>query len=219
LAISEVGASFAAGMIAALLKGLAVGLAIAAPVGPIGLLCIRRTISGGRRYGLASGLGAATADACYGVIAGFGLSFLSRFLVAQHFWLTLGGGVFLCYLGARTALARPPEPAVGAEPGSLRSAFFSTLLLTLANPMTIMSFTAVFAGLGLGTRPAYGLATAMVTGIFLGSALWWLLLSSATSLLRARLSASWLRAVNWVSAALLLAFGLHALAHLPPMPP
>ena len=85
--------------------------------------------------------------------------------------------------------------------------------------MTIMSFTAVFAGLGLGTRPAYGLATAMVTGIFLGSALWWLLLSSATSLLRTRLSASWLRVVNWVSAALLLAFGLHALAHLPPMPP
>lgn len=205
-------------MIAALLKGLAVGLAIAAPVGPIGLLCIRRTLSDGQRYGLASGLGAATADACYGVVAGFGLTFLSRFLVAQQFWLTLGGGVFLCYLGARTALARPPARAVSTDPGRLRGAFFSTLLLTLANPMTIMSFIAVFAGLGLGTRPAYGLATALVAGIFLGSALWWLLLSSATSLLRSRLSANWLRGVNWLSAALLLAFGLHALAGLPPLP-
>jgi threonine/homoserine/homoserine lactone efflux protein len=205
-------------MIAALLKGLAVGLAIAAPVGPIGLLCIRRTLSDGQRYGLAAGLGAATADACYGVIAGFGLTFLSRFLLTQHFWLTLGGGVFLCYLGGRTALARPPERTIGADPGQLRSAFFSTLLLTLANPMTIMSFTAVFAGLGLGTRPAYGLATALVAGIFLGSALWWLLLSSATSLLRSRLNVQWLRGVNWVSAALLFGFGLYALAHLPPMP-
>ncbi len=205
-------------MIAALLKGLAVGLAIAAPVGPIGLLCIRRTLSDGQRYGLASGLGAATADACYGVVAGLGLTFLSRFLVAQQFWLTLGGGVFLCYLGVRTALARPPSRAAGTDPGRLRGAFFSTLLLTLANPMTIMSFIAVFAGLGLGTHPAYGLATALVAGIFLGSALWWLLLSSATSLLRSRLSANWLRGVNWVSAALLLAFGLHALAGLPPLP-
>jgi threonine/homoserine/homoserine lactone efflux protein len=205
-------------MIAALLKGLAVGLAIAAPVGPIGLLCIRRTLSDGRRYGLAAGLGAATADACYGVVAGFGLTFLSRFLVAQQFWLTLGGGVFLCYLGARTALARPPARAAATDPGRLRGAFFSTLLLTLANPMTIMSFIAVFAGLGLGTRPAYGLAAALVAGIFLGSALWWVLLSSATSLLRSRLSANWLRGVNWVSAALLVAFGLHALADLPPLP-
>ncbi|HKC16347.1 MAG TPA: LysE family transporter [Steroidobacteraceae bacterium] len=205
-------------MIAALLKGMAVGLAIAAPVGPIGLLCIRRTLTDGQRYGLASGLGAATADACYGVIAGFGLAFVAGFLVAQQFWLTLGGGVFLCYLGVRTALARPASRAAGADPGTLHSAFLSTLLLTLANPMTIMSFTAVFAGLGLGTRPAYATAAALVAGIFLGSALWWLVLSTATSLLRSRLNLNWLRAVNWVSAALLVGFGLRALAVLPPMP-
>src|SRR5258706_7201526 len=205
-------------MIAALLKGMAVGLAIAAPVGPIGLLCIRRTLIDGQRYGLASGLGAATADACYGVIAGFGLAFVAGFLVAQQFWLTLGGGVFLCYLGVRAALARPASPAAGADPGTLHSALFSTLLLTLANPLTIISFTAVFSGLGLGTRPAYATAAALVVGIFLGSALWWLVLSTATSLLRSRLNVNWLRAVNWVSAALLVAFGLHALADLPPMP-
>ncbi len=205
-------------MIAAMLKGMAVGLAIAAPVGPIGLLCIRRTLSDGQRYGLATGLGAATADAGYGVIAGFGLAFVAGFLVAQQFWLTLGGGVFLCYLGVRTALAHPLARAAGAGPGTLHSAFFSTLLLTLANPMTIMSFTAVFAGLGLGTRPAYGTAAALVAGIFLGSALWWLTLSTATSLLRSRLNVNWLRAVNWVSAVLLVAFGVHALAGLPPMP-
>jgi threonine/homoserine/homoserine lactone efflux protein len=201
-------------MIAALLKGMAVGLAIAAPVGPIGLLCIRRTLSDGRRYGLAAGLGAASADACYGAIAGFGLTFLARYLLALHFWLTLGGGVFLCYLGVRTALARPSARAAGADPGTLHGAFFSTLLLTLANPMTIMSFTAVFAGLGLGMRPAYGTAAALVTGIFLGSALWWLALSSATSLLRSRLNVNGLRAVNWVSAALLVGFGVYALADL-----
>src|SRR5260221_13577944 len=117
-------------MIAALLKGLAVGLAIAAPVGPIGLLCIRRTLGDGQRYGLAAGLGAATADACYGVVAGFGPTFLAHFLVTQHFWLSPGGGLFLWYLGTRTGLVHPPARAVSAENGSRGGAFFSTLPLS-----------------------------------------------------------------------------------------
>src|SRR5258706_9188639 len=133
-------------MIAALQKGRGVGWATPARGAPIGLLCTPRTLMDGQGYGLAWGLGCATADACYGVIAGFGLAFVAGFLVAQQFWLTLGGGVFLCYLGVRTALARPASRAAGADPGTLHSAFLSTLLLTLANPMTIMSFTAVVSG-------------------------------------------------------------------------
>src|SRR5258706_5239366 len=151
-------------MTAALLRGRGVALPTAARGGPMALLCSRRTLMDGQLYGLASGVGAATADACYGVIAGFGLAFVAGFLVAQQFWLTLGGGVFLCYLGVRTALARPASRAAGADPGTLHSAFLSTLLLTLANPMTIMSFTAEFAGLGVGTRPTYGTSAALVAG-------------------------------------------------------
>jgi len=201
-----------------LLKGLAVGLSIAAPVGPIGLLCIRRSLEQGRMAGLATGLGAATADTALGAIAGFGLTAVSGFLLAHVTSLRLVGGAALCYLGVRTFLSAPARKAAQAGTDGLLSAYWSTVLLTLANPMTIMSFTAVFAGLGLGTRPAYGTAAALVAGIFLGSALWWLTLSTATSLLRSRLNVNWLRAVNWVSAVLLVAFGVHALAGLPPMP-
>jgi threonine/homoserine/homoserine lactone efflux protein len=202
-------------VIAALLKGLGVGLAIAAPVGPIGVLCIRRTLADGRRHGLAAGLGAATADACYGMIAAFGLRAVTGVLLAAQWWLSLAGGLFLCYLGARTALARPAEASAGSNAAaSLRGAYLSTLLLTLANPATILSFVAVFAGLGLVGGAGYEAATALVAGVFLGSALWWLLLSSVTSVLGQRLDVRWLRRVNWLSAATLVGFGLYALAGL-----
>ena len=140
------------------LKGAAIGLGIAAPVGPIGVLCIRRSLRGGAWAGFVSGLGAATADAAYGCVAAFGLSAISGLLVRWQLWLGLVGGGFLCFLGVRTLLNRRTEKA---EPdGAAAAAYASTFLLTLSNPATILSFAAVFAGFGLGATPDYRAATA-----------------------------------------------------------
>src|ERR1035438_7893435 len=130
-------------------KGAAIGFSIAAPVGPIGILCIRRSLADGVWKGFSAGLGAATADAACGFRAACGLTAISGFLVAHEAWLGLFGGVFLCYLGARTFLSRPAQDAPAAGSRFL-SVYGSTLLLTLANPATILSFAAVFCALGLG---------------------------------------------------------------------
>jgi len=168
-----------------LLKGLVIGFSIAVPVGPIGVLCIRRTLAEGRASGLVSGLGAATADAIYGCIAGFGLAFISNFLVSQQVWLRLIGGVFLWYLGLKTLLVKPAEQASLAKGNGLVSAYATTFFLTLTNPMTIISFAAIFAGLGLAsTSGNYVSAGVLVLGVFIGSALWWLILSGGVGVFR-----------------------------------
>lgn len=198
-----------------LLRGLVIGFSIAAPVGPIGVLCIRRTLASGRLYGLASGLGAATADAVYGSIAGFGLTAVSGFLVDQGDWLRLIGGGFLVYLGARTFRARPASEAAQARSGGLPGAYASTLALTLTNPMTILSFAAIFAGVGIAdTGEDYNAALTLVAGVFAGSAAWWLLLSGGVSLLRTQITPARLRWINWLSGAILLGFGLLVLIDL-----
>jgi threonine/homoserine/homoserine lactone efflux protein len=192
-------------------KGLLIGFSIAAPVGPIGVLCIRRSLAEGQQMGLATGLGAATADAIYGCIAGFGLTAISSFLIGQRFWLGLVGGLFLLYLGLRTFISEPAEVPASVGGSGLLSAYASTLLLTITNPMTILSFVAVFAGLGLGASRDYLNASALVGGVFAGSALWWLLLSNGVALLKGRISLSWMRLVNRLSGSVILAFGLYAL--------
>jgi threonine/homoserine/homoserine lactone efflux protein len=197
-----------------LLKGLVMGFCIAAPVGPIGVLCIRRSLAYGQLHGFVTGMGAATADALYGCVAAFGLTVISDFLVGQRFWLSLVGGVFLCYLGARTFLSRPAEQAASARADGLLSAYVSTLALTLTNPITILSFVAAFAGFGLGTSPDYASAAAMVLGVFLGSATWWLILSGGVGSLRSRIRPAWLQAVNRLSGAVIFGFGAYALASL-----
>jgi threonine/homoserine/homoserine lactone efflux protein len=183
------------------LRGLVVGFSIAAPVGPIGLLCIRRTLARGRAVGFVSGLGAATADAAYGAVAGFGLTALSG---------------FLGYLGVRTFLAQPASRSAEREGRGLVGAYLSTLGLTLTNPSTILSFVAIFAGLGLGTSGAaaggdYAGASVLVGGVFLGSAAWWLILSGITGAVRGRFSPAGMRWVNRLSGAILTGFGLTAL--------
>jgi len=194
------------------LQGVVIGFSIAAPVGPIGVLCIRRTLADGRAVGLLTGLGAATADAVYGCIAAFGLTFISDFLVGHQTGLRLVGGAFLCYLGFRTLRAAPCEQAAAAATGGLLSAYASTFLLTLTNPMTIISFAAVFAGLGLAAMGAdYAAAGALVLGVFAGSALWWLGLSAAVGLFRTKVGVSALRWVNLASGLIISAFGLAAL--------
>ena len=172
-------------MLSVFARGLALGLAIAAPVGPIGVLVIRRTLAEGRLAGLVSGLGAATADGVYGFIAAFGLTLISSLLISQQGWIRLLGN------------------------------YVSTFALTLTNPMTILSFAAVFAGLGVGAASGdYASAAILVLGVFLGSALWWLALSGAVSLLSGRVTPRGLRWVNRVSGVIILGFGVAALASL-----
>ena len=195
-----------------LFKGLVIGFSIAAPVGPIGVLCIKRTLTDGRMSGLVSGLGAATADALYGSIAGFGLTLISAFLLDQQTWIRLVGGAFLCYLGLKTFISKPAEQVVSVGSGNLISAYISTFALTLTNPLTILSFAAIFAGLGLGAAGGdFVSAGALVAGVFLGSAAWWLILSGGVSLLRRRFDQ---RAMGWVnrfSGVVILGFGLASL--------
>ncbi|NJK36362.1 MAG: LysE family transporter [Oscillatoriales cyanobacterium RM2_1_1] len=197
------------------LKGLLMGFSIAAPVGPIGVLCIRRTLTQGRLTGLMSGLGAASADAVYGGIAGFGLTLVANFLVDHSIGLRIVGGIFLIYLGVKTALAKPVKTE--ATTTQMAGAYGSTFFLTLTNPGTILSFLAVFAGLGLvSATPSYLDAGILVLGIFLGSALWWLLLTGGVELLRETLSDRRLRWINSISGGIILSFGLIALGSLIP---
>ncbi len=188
-------------------QSLLIGLSIAAPVGPIGLLVIQRTLQRGARVGLVTGLGAAAADALYGAVGAFGVTWLIDALVGARVPLALGGGAFLLWLAWRIWRSKPAEKAaqVGGGAGLLQS-FAGTFALTLSNPATIFSFIAVFGT--LGARMAGGSPWTMVTGVLVGSALWWLLLSVGVARLRSRFDARAQTWVNRVSALLLSAFAL-----------
>jgi threonine/homoserine/homoserine lactone efflux protein len=193
------------------LKGLIIGLSIAVPVGPIGILCIRRTLAQGRINGVFSGLGAATADALYGAIAGFGLTFLSNFLIGQRIGFHLIGGGLLCIIGVKTFLSKPAEPGAPAEGDSLWNAYLSTFFLTLTNPMTILFFAAVFAGLGVvGASDHYVSTGILVLGVFIGSAMWWLILSGFTGILQGLFNFKRLQWLNRISGSIIIGFGLFA---------
>jgi threonine/homoserine/homoserine lactone efflux protein len=194
------------------IKGFVIGFSIAAPVGPIGVLCIRRTLAEGRTFGLVSGLGAATADAIYGCIAGFGLTFISTLLISQQTWFRIVGGLFLCYLGRKTLLSRPAEETVSAKGSGLIDAYASTFFLTLTNPMTILSFMAIFAGLGIASASGnYISASILVLGVFSGSAFWWLLLSGGVAVFKSKFNLRELKWVNRISGLIIILFGLYAL--------
>jgi threonine/homoserine/homoserine lactone efflux protein len=197
-------------------KGLAFGLALAAPVGPIGLLCIRRTLVSGPVAGIAGGLGAATADAAYGLLAGGGLAVLSAWLIAARTPIQVAGGLLLLWMAwAAWRESRRPRPEAGPAPmpGGLGSAFLGTLLLTLANPMTILTFTALFGAMALPTGEAgEGVAVLpLVAGVFLGSAAWWVVLCSGVALAGRHVGPGTMRLVDRGSALLIGGFGLHAL--------
>ena len=196
------------------LKGLAFGFVLAATVGPMWVLCFRRTVAYGALTGFVSGMGIAVADGLYGAVAAFGLTAISGFLLRYSFWIGLAGGLFLLYLGSKTLLQMPPANAEAAQPASLAQAFLSTLGLTLANPPTILAFVAIFAGLGLSASTDYALAAMIVAGVFLGSAAWWVVLAAAGGALRERLGARVLRAINLISGLTLLGFAFWQFAQL-----
>lgn len=197
------------------IKGVVIGFSIAAPVGPIGVLCIMRTLNGGRASGLLTGLGAATADGVYGCLAGFGVTFVAGFLVEQEAWLRFAGGVFLVYLGVGSFLRKPSEAAASGDNRGLLSDYGSTVLLTLTNPMTVFSFGAVFASFGIAPdRDGYLGATVLIGGIVSGSALWWIILSLGVDFFRDRLAPAHLGLINRAAGAVIGGFGLAALVTL-----
>ncbi len=200
---------------ATLARGAVIGFAIAAPVGPIGLLCIRRTLAQGPGAGIASGVGAAAADTVYGLLAALGLGALAAVLVEHAAALRVVGGLLLLWLGASALRRVAATPAQGVEAArtsggsSLVAAFGSTFALTLANPMTILSFAGIVAALAApGGGHAAGLS--LVAGVFIGSVAWWLLLVGSVSAARRALPRAALRWIEGVSGAALLAFGAYA---------
>jgi threonine/homoserine/homoserine lactone efflux protein len=195
------------------LKGIVIGFALALPIGPIGILCIRKTAAEGHLSGMVVGFGAATADAVYGFIAAFGLTVISDALVTRQMWFRLIGGAFLCYLGVKTLLAKPPENPKAANGKGLLGSYVSTFFLTLTNPLSIIAFLGVFAGFGLrGIDLSLGSAATLIAGVFVGSSSWFFLLSYSITLFRDRINATGLGWVNRISGLLIIMFGLIAIA-------
>ena len=192
-------------------KGLLFGFLLAATVGPMWVLCFRRTLAQGPLAGFVSGMGIAVADGLYGAVAAFGLTAVSGFLLRHSYWIGLVGGVFLVYLGLKTLLARPAAEAAETNPSGLLQGFLSTLGLTLANPPTILAFVAIFAGLGL-VASDYGTAGLVVLGVFLGSASWWIILAAGAGWLRGRIGPRLFRGINVVSGVTILGFAVWQLA-------
>jgi threonine/homoserine/homoserine lactone efflux protein len=191
------------------LQGLAIGFALAAPVGPIAFLCVRRTMAEGRLSGLVSGGGAATADAIYGFAAAFGVSLLSDFLAAHGQGMRIVGGILLCLVGVRTFLTKPAMEKKTIRWHGLVGNYFSALLLTLTNPMTFVAFAAVFATIGAGgLRGILETAGTATAGVFLGSLLWWTVLVLGVNAVREKFTLQRLFLMDRIAGALITALGL-----------
>lgn len=193
-------------------KGLVIGFSIAMPVGPIGLLCIRNVLTFGMLCGLLTGLGAACADSIYGAMAGFGVTAISTFLESNGAYLQTIGALFLCYLGISTFLAKKANSTSDESSMTYSKAFFATFFLTLTNPMTILSFAGVYAGLGIGhDHSSFNGALITTLGVFLGSATWWIILSLTASFFREKMNATSSVWLNKLSGSILFGFGAFAL--------
>ena len=196
--------------LALLLKGMLVGIVIAVPAGPVGVLCIRRTIFHGRLAGFLSGLGAATADAVFGIIAAFGLTVISDVLLDYRDWLRVGGGAFLLYIGITAFTA---DPLAGTQtqrdPEDLLNDYLSTFALTITNPITILAFLAIFAAIGFtGAEATLGRAAILVLGVWLGSLWWWAALSLGAGMLRLSFDKHHLVWINRGSGGILVVSGV-----------
>jgi threonine/homoserine/homoserine lactone efflux protein len=195
-----------------IIKGLLAGLAIAVPVGPVNVLCASRTLAKGRLAGLLTGLGAATADALYGAVAGFSITLVIDFLTEQEFWIRVIGGLLLICIGV--VYFRKPAQSLtqSAGNGAAHSDFISTLLLTLTNPTTVLSFMAVLSALGMGGQRASWLTFLLVLGIFCGSMLWWVVLVTLVNWLRDRFNDNSIRWMNRIAGLAIGGFGLFTFA-------
>jgi len=191
-----------------LLRGAIAGLAISAPVGPVNVLCISRTITKGRIAGVVSGGGAAAADTIYGAVAGFSISLIINWLIKELFWLRLVGGALLIAIGVVYWFKHPKTLKESAERQSTHSEFVTTFLLTLTNPTTVLSFLAVLAILGLGQHRPARLSLLLVAGIFAGAMLWWILLALIGGHFRDRFNDRGILWMNRIAAFAIAGFGL-----------
>ena len=189
------------------IRGLAAGLIIAAPVGPVNVLCIRRTIEKGWKSGIVSGFGAALADTLYGAVAGFSISLVIQFVLHEEFWIRLIGGIILMGIGVAYYF-KAPGSLKGSEDTSANSDFISALLLTATNPTTVLSFLAVLATLGLGRHRPLWQTSSLVAGIFCGSMAWWTILAIGVNLLRGKVTDRTMRWMNRVGGIAIACFGL-----------
>ena len=192
-----------------ILKGLLLGITIAAPVGPICMLCIKKTLNSGFLAGLFTGLGAATADAVYGFIAGLGLTSITHLILGYASFLQLLGGLFIGYLGLRTLFLRPVTE-VRVIKQSYLSSYLTTFVLTLTNPMTILFFLSIFTAtqVTLSDVGVIGIPL-LVIGVFIGSLLWWTFLAGMITLIGSKiLNPSLLDLVNRLSAVILVCVGI-----------
>jgi threonine/homoserine/homoserine lactone efflux protein len=203
-------------LLAFLLKGILVGLVIAVPVGPVGIMCVRRTIFEGKLVGLVSGFGAATADAVFGIIAGFGVTAVADWLLGYQWWLRGIGGCALLLIGGLNLHAKPQAQLDSPpDPESLSWDFLSTFLLTLANPVTIFAFAGIFAAIGLsGPEATLDRAAILVLGVWVGSLMWWFALGFGVGSFARSLETRHLTWVNRASGGILLLSGTALLASL-----
>jgi threonine/homoserine/homoserine lactone efflux protein len=191
-----------------ILRGAVAGLAISAPVGPVNVLCVSRTLTRGRAGGMISGLGAAFADTLYGSVAGFSISFIIGWLEREIFWIRLIGGMLLIAIGAVYYSKRPKTLEEMAKSESPGSDVATTFLLTLTNPTTILSFLAVLAILGLGGHRPWTLTVFLVLGIFVGAMAWWTTLSMIAARFRDRFDDHAVVVMNRIAAFAIAGFGL-----------
>lgn len=198
------------------LRGPAIGFAIAAPIGPVGILCIRRALAHGRAAGIAAALGAAFADCFFGAVVGLGIGSIHEWVQQYQTPLRLIGGVFLLVLGAK--LCKDAGQLVetnGEAPGNWLKDAVTSFAITITNPGTILGVIGVFAALGPVERTGDMMSSALlVGGIFLGSLLWWTILSSIAAAVRGRVSSRGLCRFGWVSGAALVVFGVVVLGSL-----
>lgn len=204
------------------INGLVFGLVLAAPVGPVGVMCVQRTLTEGRLHGTLSGLGAAVGDALYGAVAAFGIGAVADWIAGHQAPLRFVGGIVLLALAARTVFGRPRNRAknnsantatvAGIHTGSLFQDFVSTFLLAISNPITLLTFAGLFATLGI-TQAGESVTHAgwLICGVFLGSAAWWLALALTAGCFRGLLDNGYDAWVKRISATILLAFGVYAL--------
>lgn len=192
-----------------LIKGMIAGLMIAAPVGPVNILCINRTLTTGWKSGVICGIGAAAGDMFYGAVAGFSISLVIQFLVREQFWINLVGSILLIVIGISYFFKQPKPLTLQNEIGStVYSNLRLTFLLTLTNPTTVLSFLAVLAALGVRDHRVWWLTVFLVVGVFWGSMAWWVLLSSIVNHFRGRFNGRLLLLMNRSAGLAMVVFGL-----------